>query len=110
MTDLEKMAMVKAILGPDSPDDDTIMAYLEMAKNEILSWRYSYDLSHIPGEVPTEYEMTQVNAVVYGITQRGAEGQSTIVENGVHRHFNYTDMARYVRGNVVAMAKVGAAP
>ena len=77
MTTDEKLDMVKTIMGPDAPDD-----------------------------VPPAYEMTQVYAVVNGFTQRGLEGQSVSIENGIHRHFDFTDMTRYIRQNVIAYAKV----
>ena len=77
-----------------------------MAKTEILQWRFSLNPEAIPDDVPAAYEMTQVYAVVNGFTQRGLEGQSVSIENGVHRHFDFTDMVRYIRGNVIAFAKV----
>ena len=106
MTVDEKLATIKTILGSDAPDDETISSYLELAKNEILQWRYSYSDADMPVEVPQAYEMTQIYAVVNGFTQRGVEGQSVSIENGIHRHFAFTDMVNYIRGNVVAMAKV----
>lgn len=106
MTNAEKLAMVKTIMGPDAPDDETITSYLTLAKTEILQWRFSYNPDEMPMDVPAAYEMTQVYAVVNGFTQRGLEGETVSVENGVHRHFAYPDMVRYIRGNVTAFAKV----
>ena len=102
----EKLAMVKTIMGPDAPDDDTILSYLNLAKTEILQWRYSFNPNAMPEDVPAAYEMTQIYAVVNGFTQRGVEGQSVSIENGIHRHFDFTDMVRYIRGNVPAYVKV----
>lgn len=106
MTTAEKLAMVKTIMGPDAPDDDTITSYLTLAKKEILQWRFSYNPDVMPDDVPAAYEMTQIYAVVNGFTQRGVEGQSVSVENGIHRHFDFTDMTRYIRQNVIAIAKI----
>lgn len=106
MTTNDKLGMVKAIMGGDAPDDATITSYLEIAKNEILQWRYSYCPDDMPEDVEPAYEITQVQAVVNGFTQRGMEGEITSIENGVHRHFAYSDMVRYIRGNVIAIAKV----
>ena len=106
MTTEEKLALVKTIMGADAPDDATIASYLTMAKNEILQWRYSYDPANMPEDVPAEYENTQVQAVVVGFTQRGMEGETTSIENGIHRHFAYSDMVRYIRANVIHFAKV----
>ena len=44
--------------------------------------------------------------MVNGLTQRGMEGETTSIENGVHRHFNYSDMVRYIKANVIPFAKV----
>ena len=107
MTANEKLDMVKTIMGTDAPSDAEITSYLSAAKSEILSWRYSYAAS-IPDEVPAEYEMTQVQAVINGFTQRGNAGETVSVENGIHRHFAYSDMVRYIRANVIPIARVGA--
>lgn len=106
MTTAEKLDMVKTIMGADAPDDETIKSYLTLAKTEILQWRFSYDPDNMPEDVPAAYEMTQIYAVVNGFSQRGVEGQSVSIENGIHRHFDFTDMTRYIRQNVIAYAKV----
>lgn len=106
MTTEEKLAMVKTIMGPDAPDDDTITSYLTLAKTEILQWRFSYNPDNMPEDVEPAYEIVQVQAVVNGFTQRGMEGETVSVENGVHRHFQYSDMVRYIRANVIPYAKV----
>lgn len=109
MTAQEKIEMVKTIMGADAPDDNAIATYLNIAKAEILQWRYSLNESEMPPDVPDAYEITQIYAVVAGFTQRGVEGQTVSIENGIHRHFAYADMVRYVRENVTAMAKLGGA-
>ena len=110
MTSEAKLAMVKAILRIDSSDtseDALITTYLEMASQEILSWRYSNaNPDNVPEAVPTEYEMTQVQAVINGYTQSGVEGQVLSIENGIHRHFQYADMVEYVRAHVIPIAGV----
>lgn len=106
MTTAEKLAMVKSILRiGDTSKDELLTTYLTAAKSEILNWRYSYS-GNVPDDVPTEYEMTQVQAVINGFTQSGVEGQTVSVENGIHRHFQYSDMVRYIRANVIAIARV----
>lgn len=106
MTTQEKLDMVKTIMGPDAPDDETIQSYLTFAKTEILQWRYSYNQDAMPDDVEPAYEITQVQAVVNGFTQRGMEGETTSIENGIHRHFSFPDMTRYIRANVIPYAKV----
>lgn len=110
MTSEAKLAMVKAILRIDDTDtseDALITTYLNMAQQEILAWRYSHaNPDNAPETVPPEYEMTQVQAVINGYTQAGVEGQVLSIENGIHRHFNYSDMVEYVRAHVIPVAGV----
>ena len=110
MTSEAKLAMVKAILRIDDSDtseDVLITTYLDMAQQEMLSWRYSHaNPDNVPETVPTEYEITQVQAVINGYTQAGVEGQVLSIENGIHRHFNYSDMVEYVRAHVIPIAGV----
>ena len=110
MTSEAKLAMVKAILRIDSTDtseDALITTYLDMAAQEILGWRYSNaNPDNMPEVVPSEYEMTQVQAVINGYTHAGVEGQVLSIENGIHRHFNYSDMVEYVRAHVIPVAGV----
>lgn len=110
MTSESKLAMVKAILRIDDTDtseDALITTYLDMAQQEMLAWRYSHaNPDNVPETVPTEYEITQVQAVINGYTQAGVEGQVLSIENGIHRHFNYSDMVEYVRAHVIPFAGV----
>ena len=106
MTTAEKLAMVKDILRiSDSEMDSLLTTYLNMAKSALLGWRYSSS-ADAPLEVPAEYEMTQIQAVINGFTQSGNEGQLVSIENGIHRHFSHEDMIGYIRANVIAIANV----
>ena len=106
MTNEEKLMTVKSILRINDNNQDALLnTYLNVAKSEILGWRYSY-APETPSDVPPEYDMTQVQAVINGFTQSGDEGESVSVQNGIHRHFNYSDMVRYIRANVIAIARV----
>lgn len=108
MTVDEKAAMVKAILRIDDDSEDALIStYLNFASREILGWRYSNaNPENVPAEVPDEYEMAQIQSVINGYTQSGVEGQILSIENGIHRHFEYTDMVRYIRNNVIPIAGV----
>lgn len=105
----EKVTIVKAILRlTDNSEDNLLETYLQCAAQEIIYWRYSYVTNgeNIPSEVPAEYEMTQVNAVVAGYSIAGAEGEVTHSENGISRTFKYEDMISYIRSHVIPIARV----
>ena len=106
MTDTEKLTMVKSILSIEDTSEDTrIATYLSVAKFEIIAWRYSYGTGNVT-EVPAEYEMTQIYAVVAGYSQSGAENQKQHTENSIARVFKYADMIEYIRANVIPLVKV----
>ena len=108
MSTADKLAKVKAVLNIANDSlDTTLTAYLDIASREIISWRYSLAPSEtVPTEVPVEYEMTQVMAVVTGFTQRGAEGETMHQENGFIHRFSYPDMLHYIHVNVLPIARV----
>ena len=113
MTDAQKLATIKIILEDGSgymPSDETLNSYIEVSGREIIAWMY-----HLVGgapegmtEVPAKYDQVHIYAVVAGWTHAGAEGQSVSIENGVHRHFAYSDMLGYIHNNVLPYVRVGA--
>lgn len=113
MTDVQKLQTLKVLLEDGSgymPSDETLEAYIALSGNEILAWMYHL-VGDIPSgvtEVPAKYENVQIYAIVAGWTHAGAEGQSVSIENGVHRHFEFTDMLDYIHQNVLPYARVGA--
>lgn len=108
MSTADKLAKVKVVLGITGDSmDTTLSAYLDIAKREIISWRYSLaPAESVPEEVPVDYEMVQVMSVVAGYTQRGAEGETMHQENGFIHRFSYTDMLHYIHVNVLPIARV----
>lgn len=110
MSDQDKLNLVKTLLDIPSSDvtqDELISAYLSLAAQEIISWRYSYSASAEEYTlVPSEYEVTQVMAVVAGYSQGGAENQTQHSENGIQRQFKYADMVAYIRAHVRPMCRV----
>jgi len=112
MTDAEKLLTLQTLLedGGDVPSETKLNTYLSVAGAEILSWMYHL-VGGVPAdmtEVPSRYDGTQIYAVIAGYTHAGAEGEQTHIENGVHRHFNYTDMLDYIHNNVLPFVRVGA--
>lgn len=113
MTDETKLTMLKTMLFPDGIAQEDIASveaqlgvYLDLARQEILNYKFEYSSKGIPDELPSEYDVTQVMAVMQGFAQIGAEEQVTSIENGVHRHWKYADMCLYVHANVIPIAKV----
>ena len=113
MTNAQKLEIIETLLEDGSgymPSTETLETYLAVAQDEILAWIY-----HLVGgvpedvtEVPVRYDGTHIYAVVAGWTHAGAEGQTVSIENGVHRHFSYTDMLDYIHNNVLPLVRVGA--
>lgn len=107
MTKAEKLNLTKTFLDVDDSLDAMLTAYLEAAEKEIIAWLYS--LTKVPDdvtEVPTKYELTQIQAVVTGYSMQGAEGERIHSENGISRTFKYADMLEYIHRNVTPYARV----
>ena len=112
MTDTEKLAQIKLILGESGslPSDAVLNGYIGLAKQAILNRMYG-DIGGVPDDVtnvPTKYEVTQIYAVVAGYTHAGAEGETQHNENGINRVFNNADMLDYITKNVFPYARIGA--
>lgn len=107
MTSEEKLNLTKTFLDADDSLDEMLSAYLTAAGKEIIEWLYS--LTKVPDdvtEVPSKYEMTQIQAVVVGYSMKGAEGETNHSENGITRNFRYADMLNYIHRNVTPYARV----
>ena len=94
MTNAEKLNRVKLLLGITATDEDTLLSgYLDLAKDTIIGHLCSVYTPSIPLlDVPSKYEAVQVMAVIAGCNLIGAEGEVIHNENGIHRHFEYSDM------------------
>ena len=100
-----KLTVIKTMLNipiSDTTLDNEISVYLDMAKNEILNWMYinKPERRTEVRDVPTKYEMVEVQAVVNGYSHKGAEGETVHNENGINRTFKYDDMIAYIRTHV----------
>jgi len=97
MTNSQKIALVVAMSGED--DEEIVSAYLDMAGQKIISLAYPFD--HTVTEVPARYEHVQIDAAVYLLNKRGAEGQTSHSENGISRTYEDADLpATMLRGVV----------
>lgn len=106
MDRMEKVEMLCTLLGEKHTLelDEKLGVFLDAAGREIIGWRGSY-AGETGDDVPAEYEMTQIHAVLAGYSISGAEGQTQHSENGINRSFKYPDMLAYIRSNVIP--KVG---
>lgn len=88
------LSKIKALLEiTDSSQDALLIAYIELAGDEITSW------ANLP-EVPQKYESTQIQAVINGYSMRGAEGQISHNEGSTARTWKHEDMVSYIRTHV----------
>lgn len=103
----EKLAMLKSLLKiTDTTLDAELAVYLTLARDEILSWLYSGKTPEGVTDVPARYIPTQIQAVVVGYSQSGAEGQLAHTENAISRQFEYSNMLGFIKSNVIPYAQV----
>ena len=105
MAEQDLKNMLTTITG--EADDSVLSVYLELAKDAILGrlYPFGYDPETI-FEVPSPYEVTQVNIAAYLINKRGAEGESAHRENGVSRTYEDGGVPASMLRGVVPLAKV----
>lgn len=108
MTDNQKLSRVKLMLGISTSEEDTLLSgYLDLARDLILGHLYTVASPEYPlTDVPSKYDNVQVMAVIAGYNLIGAEGEVIHNENGVHRHFEYSDMLDYIEGHVLPYARI----
>jgi hypothetical protein len=107
MNDAEKLGQLKVLLQiTDTMQEATLAVYLDFAKAEILAWLYSGKTPEGVSDVPARYIPTQIQAVVVGYSQSGAEGQLAHTENAISRQFEYSNMLAFIKSNVIPYAQV----
>lgn len=107
MTTGQLIAEIKLLYGSDIPyTDEEISAFLTMAENEIIRWEYS--LVDTPESVDTsKYDSVKEMAVLVGLTQHGAEGQTLQSEGSFNRSFSKPTMLEYIHSHVIPYAGMG---
>lgn len=108
MTNADKLNRVKLLLGVTTNEEDTLISgYLDLARELIIDHMCSVNTPSIPMlDVPSKYDGVQIMAVIAGYNLIGAEGEVIHNENGIHRHFEYSDMLKYVEGHVLPYARI----
>lgn len=89
MTEENKLAMLKAMVG-DSDTDEVLSTYLALAGRKVIAKAFPFNPDET--EVPMEYEYLQVEIAAYLLNKRGAEGQTSHSENGVSRGYESADV------------------
>ena len=92
MTDSEKLTMLKALIGSTRLDDATLYVYLTLAGEKVLRRCYPYAASTQTYTVPDRYGTIQVELACNEALKRGAQGQSSMSDNGVSRVFESEDV------------------
>lgn len=87
MTDLEKIQMVKTMC--DEADTDTISVYLFVAEQKICHRLFDDSVTELPSK---GYDGLHIEATVYMLNKRGAEGETVHNENGVNRAYENADL------------------
>lgn len=92
MTDTEKIAMVKALVGSDvEATDNLITVYLTKAKSSIFNRMYPMGIPEDVTDVPAQYEVCQCELASRYFLRRGAEGELSHNENGIYRMYHTTN-------------------
>lgn len=96
MTDLEKIAYVKAI--SDETNETAISAFLTKAKAAILNELYrAWSAWPENADVPPRYEIAQCELAVRYLNRRGGEAEIGHSENGINRTYDSPDDADILR-------------
>lgn len=103
MTEIEKLALLRAMVGTPNADenwsDDVLISYLTIAGRKIINRAYPYDDEVT--EVPRRYGYLQCEIACYLLNKRGAEGQTAHSENGVNRSYESADVPESMLSEVI---------
>lgn len=92
MTDSEKLTMLKTLIGTTSLSDDALLTHLKLAGNKVIRRRYPAISDTQNYTVPEQYEDAQVELARNSVRKVGAEGQSSMGDNGVSRVYESDDV------------------
>lgn len=102
MSEIEKLVMLKAMVGKNSSSDwsdDVLLAYLTVAGQKIINRAYPYDDEVTT--VPKRYAILQCEIAAYLLNKRGAEGETAHSENGISRSYESADVPESLMGSIV---------
>lgn len=99
MTDYDVLTMLKAMVEPGDTDD-TLFAYLLIAKSKIINRLYPYGTDDIT-DIPVRYRALQAEIAAYMLNKRGAEGETAHRENGINRTYDDADIPKGLLSQIV---------
>lgn len=108
MTDVEKLSMVRVMVGqPNTAEgwsDDVLLSYLKIAGEKIINRAYPYD--DTVTEVPRRYGVLQCEIATYLLNKRGAEGETAHSENGISRTYASADVPDSLMSEIIPHVEV----
>ena len=106
MTNAEKIAMVKTLIGESSLTDEEVSVYLQIAYSKMLERLYPYDTTKTGSDIPERYDTIQYELAVRLYLRKGGEGETSHEENGVNRTYGSVD-DEDILSRLTPYAKVG---
>ena len=100
MTNEQKIEKLKVLISPDTASDELLVYLLEQSEGIILSRRYPFG-SPEGATLSALHEQIQIRIAVELFSKMGAEGQTTHIENGVHRTWEAGDVSPSLLKHIV---------
>ena len=97
MTNAQKIARVKSLLGDASVSDSDILALLDQASDAILEVLYPFDDVGENATLPMKYTSLQCDLAARYCARMGGNGEIDHNENGINRKWASPDDADLLR-------------
>lgn len=102
MTPEEKITMLQTMT--DETNQTTLSSYLQLAQQIVFEKAYPYG-GH-PETMPAKYDGVHVEIAAYMINQRGAEDETSHLENGISRHWEDGSISRSLLRRITPTASI----
>lgn len=87
----------------ETPNDDILESCIESAKHAILSRRFPY--GEYPDDVEPRYKDLQYRIAIDLYNKQGAEGQTSMSENGISRVYESSWISAQLLGEITPYCK-----
>ena len=108
MTEVEKLSLLRVMVGQPNTDedwsDDVLISYLKIAGEKIINRAYPYDDTIT--EVPRRYGVLQCEIAQYLLNKRGADGETAHSENGISRTYENANVPESLMSEVIPIVGV----